>query len=139
MTTDSANLLAHLEAENAKTLAWVAEAPAQRWATTWMTDLEAWAEMGVHSVEDFIKYQHVSYVYETTREVYGYKPSWSGLMGLTLDEVKAEADRISKEAEEYALIAEGAAKYDEAEREQKAWTEAELHDKFIEAAEAAGY
>ena len=46
-------LLERLEADNARTIAWINEDPENRWATTWSTDLSYWAERGVTTAEEF--------------------------------------------------------------------------------------
>lgn len=86
-------LVAHLEALNAKTLAWVAEDPSNRWASTWTTDLEHWAESGVHTVEDFERYELETFIYEGTKDFFHYRPS--GLKDLTLEQLRERADRLS--------------------------------------------
>lgn len=92
-------LIAHLEELNANTEAWVAEDPSNRWAGLYMTDLDCWAEMGVHTVEDFKRYELETYVYETTKDVFGYRPS--GLKEMTMEQLQKEAESLSKSAEEH--------------------------------------
>jgi len=139
MTANSAALLAHLEALNAKTIAWVAEDPTNRWSTTWVTDLEHWADSGVHSVEDFEKHQLVSSIFETTREVYGYKPSWSGLMGLSIEQLELENNILEAAARaQYEANIEHEA-FLKAETEQYDWETATAEDRFEDLAEAAGF
>jgi len=76
--TTSNELVKHIEALNAKTQTWIDAAPV-RWSTLLVTDAAHWAVYGVTTVEEFDHYMLVSDVYELTREVYGYKPSWSEL------------------------------------------------------------
>ncbi len=52
MTVVTAELIAHIEARNAETRAWVAAGP-DRWAGEWTTDPAHWAECGVYTVADF--------------------------------------------------------------------------------------
>ena len=138
MTTESAALLAHIQAENAKTLDWVAAGP-NRFAMTHVEDLAHWAESGVHTVEDFEKYQLVVSIFETTREVYGYKPSWSGLMAQTLEELELENNilEVAARAQYEANIEHEA--FLKAETEQYDWETATAEDRFEDLAEAAGY
>ena len=74
------DLAAALAARNAKTLAWVAEDPSNRWAVTLVEDLAHWAEMGVTTAAELDHYLLVVDAFESTRSAWGYKPSWSGLM-----------------------------------------------------------
>lgn len=146
MTTESAALLAHLEELNAKTMAWIAEAPTQRWATTWVVDLQHWTEYGVHTVEDFTKYCLVSDVYESTREIYGYKPSWKGLMSCSIEELEAESKQLSQAAVDHAEYQRAYAAEMEAEEEymthvrtHESWLYAVNADHYADLAEEAGF
>lgn len=69
-----------LSSRNAATLAWVAESPTTRWATTLATDLAHWASVGVFTAAQLDHYLLVCEVFESSRAAYGYKPSWAGLM-----------------------------------------------------------
>lgn len=146
MTPESAALLAHLEELNAKTMAWIAEAPTQRWATTWVVDLEHWAEYGVHTVEEFTKYCLATDVYEATREIYGYKPSWKGLMEASIEELEAESQSLREAAAyqaEQQKIHEAEMK-DEEEymthvRTHESWLYAVHADHYMDLAEEAGF
>jgi hypothetical protein len=91
-------LLESLEAKNAKTLAWVAEDPTKRWACTLHTDLADWAEWGITTADELEKYLAVSDVFESTRSLFGYKPSWATLMEMTLEELDKESKRLSEYA-----------------------------------------
>jgi hypothetical protein len=86
------DLAAALAARNAKTLAWVAEDPSNRWAMTLVEDLAHWAEVGVTTANELDHYLLVSEVYEGTREAWGYKPSWSALMAESTEELQRMAD-----------------------------------------------
>jgi hypothetical protein len=98
--SDTTALAAHIAALNAKTLAWVAESPSTRWACTFTEDLSHWAEDGITTPAQFDHHMLVSSVFECTREVWGYKPSWAGLMACTDAELKADLERLSQHAEE---------------------------------------
>ena len=90
-------LLNYINEKNEKTLAWVAGG-AGRWATTLVADLAHWAEAGVETPEQLDKYLLVCEVFESTRSIYGYKPSWGGLMGMSLAELQAEAAHLAAAA-----------------------------------------
>lgn len=102
LTADQIALEAHLLAIEAKTKAWVAEDPANRWACYPVTEAAFWAEQGICSVADFTKYSLVSQVHESTHDLWHYKPDWSALMALTIPELQAEADRLSAEYQRQA-------------------------------------
>lgn len=90
-------LAAALSARNAATLAWIAESPATRWATTLVTDLSHWASVGVSTVAQLDHYLLVCEVFEASRSAWGYKPSWAGLMASTTDELKRELESCRAE------------------------------------------
>lgn len=96
--SNTTSLLSHIQALNAATLAWVAESPTTRWACTISEDLDMWAKNGITTPAEFDHYGLVSNVYEATREVWGYKPSWAGLMAMSDDELRADLDRLSEAA-----------------------------------------
>lgn len=66
-------LLMHLEAEKAKTLAWVAEDPENRWAGYSTTSIEHWAESGVYSVEQYDRYNMLGSLSDLSKDVYGFR------------------------------------------------------------------
>lgn len=90
-------LVAHLEALNANTQAWIDEDPSNRWASMWTTDVAHWAESGIHTVEDFERYELETYIYEGTKDFFHYRRS--GLKDLTMEQLREEADRLSKSIE----------------------------------------
>lgn len=90
-STEHAALIAHIKKLNVATLAWVAEEPDKRFASTFPEDLKYWADQGINSIEDFEHDDLVTTVYETTKSVWGYKPNWSDLKAMSNDALKAEA------------------------------------------------
>jgi hypothetical protein len=90
------DLAAALTARNAKTLAWVAEDPSNRWAMTLVEDLAHWAEVGVTTAAELDHYLLVCDVFEGTREAWGYKPSWADLMEASTEELQRMADSNSR-------------------------------------------
>lgn len=93
------NLAAYIAEKNAKTLAWVAEDSANRFACTLTEDIQHWASYGVTTPEQLEKYLLACDVYETTKSVWGYKPDWRGLMSLSLEELQADAERLQRDSE----------------------------------------
>jgi len=70
-------LVAHIKAENAKTAAWVAEDPENRWAGYVVEDLAHWAEYNIHTVAEYEQYMlDVSYS-DLYKEVYGVRPRYA--------------------------------------------------------------
>ena len=51
-------LAEHLAALNAKTLAWIAEDPTNRWAGLYTEDLAHWHEMDIFTVAQFKRYEN---------------------------------------------------------------------------------
>ena len=97
LTADQIALEAHLLAIEAKTKAWVAEDPKNRWACYPVIEAAFWAEQGIASIADFNHNSLVSQVFESTRDLYGYKPNWGALNACTDAELQAEADALSAE------------------------------------------
>lgn len=65
----------------------------------WVSDPAHWNRLGVETPEQFDHYVLVVDVYETTRDVHGYKPSWAHLKALTDDQLRAELSLLRKEAD----------------------------------------
>lgn len=107
-----AALLAHIQAKNAETLAWVAEDPKNRGAFTISEDLEDWTQDGIHTPEAFEHYMLASAAYDAHKDAYGFKPDWREVNALSdselqewLDEVlypECERQRLEEEAAEKA-------------------------------------
>ena len=102
VTNDTSALVAHIRARNAKTEAWVAEDPANRWAGLLVDDPAHWAAYGITTPEQFDHYLLVCDVYEGTRSVFGYKPSWAAINAMTTAELEAESATLSRMAREDA-------------------------------------
>jgi hypothetical protein len=73
---------------NKETLDWVNEDPTNRFAGTLTTDLAHWKSYGITTAEELNHYLLVSDVYETTKEKWGYKPSWKELMQMSEEDLK---------------------------------------------------
>jgi hypothetical protein len=87
---------------NAKTEAWVAEDPQNRFGGLLSTDLDHWKEYDINTGEELEHYLAVSDVYETTRSVHGYKPNWEVLKGMTLEALELELECLAKASKEKA-------------------------------------
>ena len=64
-------------------------------------DPEHWAGYGVTTIAEYERYMLVCNVFELTREVYGYKPSWSGLMQQSDEQLRAEEEVLFRELKEH--------------------------------------
>ena len=89
-TTEQLELKAYLEAQRDKTLAWVAEDPDNRVAATATTDLDHWAQWGITTVYQYQHHEAVTAVFEMHRDIWNFKPSWSDLEEMTLEELESE-------------------------------------------------
>lgn len=95
LTADQLALRDYLEAQAEKTRQWVAEDPANRWACSAVSDPLHWAEYGIFSVDEFIKYEAVNLAYELHKDRYGFKPNYAELKAMTLEELDAYTARLS--------------------------------------------
>lgn len=98
------SLASYLADRNAATLAWVAKDPANRWAGTYTEDLAHWAEMGIHTVAQFERYEMETNVREFAKDVYGFRPSYD-FASMTDEDLKSEFNYLAK-ANERALKAD---------------------------------
>jgi len=93
-------LVAHIKSLNAKTQAWIDEDPDSRWAGMLVEDLAHWAEQGIHTVEDFERNELETSIYEGYKDAYGVKGRHYDFDSMSMDELRAEAERISQAARE---------------------------------------
>ena len=120
-------LAEHLAALNAKTLAWIAEDPDNRWAGLIVEDLAHWAEMGIHTVEQYERYDLETLVWDMYKDVTGIRPRHLDLKSMSLEELRAEADYLGRCIE--ADIAREA-EWDRQEEEYRLEQEAE-HEAWL--------
>jgi hypothetical protein len=92
-------LLEKLQELNAEKRAWVAEDPDNRWTGMYTEDLEHWADMGIVTVEDFERYGLETLIWDVYKDAYGVRPRHMDFKSMTLDQLKAEADFLCKEAD----------------------------------------
>ena len=93
-------LMAHIKAENAKTQAWVAEDPKNRWAGLYPEDEAHWVERGITTVEALERDNLATYIYEGHKDAFGVKGRHYNFEAMSLEELKAEADYISRSVRE---------------------------------------
>jgi hypothetical protein len=114
-------LVAHIKEINAKTQAWMDANPGS-WGGMIVEDPAHWAEYGVHTVEDFKRYQLETYIYEGHKDAFGVKGRHYDFKSMTLEELEAEADYISEAVKqqmetEAEMEREAIARFEEAIKE----------------------
>lgn len=87
-------LIAHIEAQNAKAKAWMDEQPG-RWAGMLVTDPEHWAEMGILTVEDFQREMAIEAYHDIYKDRYGVRPRHVNFDEMTLEEIEEDLKLIS--------------------------------------------
>ena len=97
-------LMAHIKAENVKTKAWVAEDPKNRWAGLYPEDEATWVERGITNMVDFERDELATYIYDAHKTAFGCKGRHYDFDSMSLEELKAEADYISKACDEQMAL-----------------------------------
>ena len=95
-------LAQYLADRNASTLAWVAEDPNNRWAGTYTEDLTHWAEIGVLTVRDFIRYEMESQYSDLHKDACGFRPRGVNTSEWTYEQLEAETERLYRYMESQA-------------------------------------
>jgi len=93
-------LMAHIKAENIKTKAWVAEDPKNRWAGLYPEDEAHWVERGITTLEALERDELECYIYDAHKTAFGVKGRHYDFKAMSLEELKAEADYISRACDE---------------------------------------
>ena len=88
-------LKAHIEAENAKVAAWVAEDPANRCAGTMVSNPDHWAIYGIFTVEQYVFSMAKSAYSDSYKSLWGMRPDLSRFT--TLAEVEAAQKSVYAE------------------------------------------
>jgi hypothetical protein len=92
-------LIAHIKAENAKTQAWVDEAPG-RWAGMVVEDPAHWEGYGIHTVAQYERYMATMTIYDLYKEVHGHKPRYIDFDAMSDEEFNKFYDNLLVELEE---------------------------------------
>lgn len=92
-------LAQYLRSINAKTEAWVAEDPDNRWAGMVTEDLSHWAEMGIHTVAQYKRYDLETLVWDMYKDAYGFRPRHIDFKSMTDEELQKEADYLGRAIE----------------------------------------
>ena len=93
-------LMAHIKAENAKTKAWVAEDPANRWSGLYPEDEATWIERGITNLVDFERDELATYIYDAHKDAFGVKGRHYNFEAMSLEDLRSEADYISRMVKE---------------------------------------
>ena len=76
-------LLQHLESLNAEAQKWMDDNPGS-WSSMWTLDLTHWADMGIYTADDFIRYNLINGISDASKDLYGCR------MRLAWDEMDIE-------------------------------------------------
>jgi hypothetical protein len=114
-------LAEHLVALNAEKQAWIDAGP-DRWTGFYTEDLSHWAEMGIHTVADFQRYELQSLVWEMYKDVTGIRPRHMDFDSMSIEDLQREVDYLDRQMQ--ASI-EQDAMWDRIEAEYRAEQEAE--------------
>jgi len=97
-------LMAHIKAENIKTKAWVAEDPKNRWAGLYPEDEAHWVERGITTLEALERDELECYIYDAHKTAFGVKGRHYNFKAMSLQELKDEADYISRACDEQLAL-----------------------------------
>ncbi len=87
-------LIQLLEARKAKTLAWIAEDPDNRWASYPVQELEHWHGYGIHTAEQFVAYEMRAQLYDLYKDVHGVRPRHLNMEKMSDEEIQLETDSL---------------------------------------------
>jgi hypothetical protein len=119
-------LAEHLAALNAEKQAWMDAGP-DRWTGFWVEDLAHWAEIGVHTVEDFKRYDLETLVWDMYKDVTGIRPRHLDFKAMSLEELEKLADSLGSQMEASIAADE---EWERQEAEYQAEVEAE-HEAWL--------
>ena len=97
-------LIKEIKARNIKTKAWVAEDPKNRWAGLYPEDEAHWVERGITALEALERDELATYIYEGHKDAFGVKGRHYDFEAMSLQELKDEADYISRSVDEQMKI-----------------------------------
>ena len=110
-------LIKEIKSRNIKTKAWVAEDPKNRWAGLYPEDQAHWIERGITTLEALERSELEEYIYDAHKTAFGCKGRHYDFNSMTLQELKDEADYISKACD--TAMAEEKAQEEHCEKEFK--------------------
>lgn len=89
-------LALYLRERNAKTEAWVAEDPDNRWAGTYTEDLAHWAEAGIFTVAQFKRNENETLFWEMYKDATGVSPRGIDFKSMSDEELEKEIDSLGR-------------------------------------------
>jgi hypothetical protein len=122
-------LAEYIARKNTATLAWIEEAPGERWSTL-IAPADYWNSQGIFTVEEFELDSARSTLWDFYKDVHGIRPRWMNVWSMTLEECEkmiASLERDWEDAEEDREREH--AFYAELEK-QEAWEAAEVSSSF---------
>jgi len=93
-------LAQHLADLNAKTRAWVAEDPNNRWAGLYVEELDFWAEQGIFTVAQFKRHENETLFWEMYKDATGIRPRHVNLKLMSDEELEMEIDLLGRMIED---------------------------------------
>ena len=97
-------LIKEIKARNIKTKAWVAEDPKNRWAGLYIEDEAHWQERGITTLDALERDELATYIYEGHKDAFGVKGRHYNFEAMSLQELKDEADYISRSVGEQMKV-----------------------------------
>ena len=104
-TQEQLALQAHIKADNEAFVARCKAEGATAWGVT-VDDPAHWAEMGVVNIDQYERYSLISYISDAHKDAHGFRPRHFDYESMSMDELKALADRISDEVVESIKLEE---------------------------------
>ncbi len=95
-------LIKYIEAENAKSQAWMAEDTVNRFAGVISTDPSHWEAYDITTIGQYKHYMTVESYIEMFKSVHGIKPTWMDFSKITIEEMDSEMDSWSIMMDEQA-------------------------------------
>lgn len=93
-------LLQEIKSRNIKTKAWIAEDPKNRWAGLYPEDKAYWVERNITTLDELERDELATYIYDAHKTAFGCKGRHYDFNAMSLQELKDEADYISKACDE---------------------------------------
>ena len=104
-TQEQLALQAHIKADNDAFVARCKAEGATAWGVT-VDDPAHWAEMGVFNIDQYERQSLISYISDAHKDAHGFRPRHFDYESMSMDELKALADRISDEVAESIKLEE---------------------------------
>ena len=104
-TQEQLALQAHIKADNEAFVARCKAEGATAWGVT-VDDPAHWAEMGVFNIDQYERQSLISYISDAHKDAHGFRPRHFDYESMSMDELKALADRISDEVAESIKLEE---------------------------------